>query len=205
MQLDFEEEFERQEKRQKLKSAVFKILKWVIATVLAITAAFLLTRFCVQKTELKSDYMSPTLEKGDTILISTLSYIKNGPDRFDVIVYKKSGKEHDYYAIQRVIGLPGEKIQIIDGIVYINGEPMQEYTNVETMKASGMASEPVILDENEYFVLGDNRNNSEDSRFNTVGNVQRDEIIGKAIVKLNGLNIISRMNLYKEEESETGE
>ena len=200
MQLDFEEEFERQERRQRIRSAVFKILRWTLATVLAITAAYLITKFCVKKTELIGDYMNPTLENGDTIIVSTLSYIKNGPERFDVIVYKKSGKEHDYYAIQRVIGLPGETVQIIDGSVYINGDILKEYTNVEPVKAGGMASEPLLLEDDEYFVLGDNRNNSEDSRFNTVGNVNSNEIIGKAVVRMNSFGIISRLNLLKEDE-----
>jgi signal peptidase I len=122
-----------------------------------------------------------------------------------VIVYKQSGKEHSYYDIKRIIALPGEKLQIIDGLIYINGEVIDEIVNVEPMGNYGLAAEEILLEENEYFVLGDNRNNSEDSRFASVGMIRREEIIGEAFIRTSPFNFVNKLNLIKETESEEGE
>ena len=137
--------------------------------------------------------MSGTLEDGDNILINLLSYSEeDDPERFDVIVFEKNGKEHSYYGIRRVIGLPGERVQIKDGSVYINGELLEEPINVEPMIVSGLAEDGITLEDDEFFVLGDNRNNSEDSRFTSMGNVSRDEIVGRAWLRTNHFGIISK-------------
>lgn len=200
MEFGFAEEFERQERRAKFRSISSKIIKWVIVLAIVITAAYFITAYCVEKTNMTGDSMNPTLEDNDIILINSLAYWKSTPDRFDVIVFEKDGKEHSYSSLKRVIGLPGETVQIIDGEVYINGELLEEQNNVEPMKNAGMAAEPITLDEDEYFVLGDNRNASEDSRFNSFGNVTINEIKGKAVFRLNGFSIISQSNLKKNTE-----
>ena len=91
-------------------------------------------------------------------------------------------------------GLPGDTIEIVEGVVYINGEKLQEVIDVEAMRVAGIAQEPVVLQENEFFVLGDNRNSSEDSRFANVGIVVKKDIIGKAWIRLKPFSIIDKIN-----------
>ena len=144
--------------------------------------------------------MEATLFNEDKIIISRFSYLFRNPKRFDVIVFKQSGKEHSYYNIKRVIGLPGETIQIIDGSVYINETILEEPISVELMNVSGLAQEPITLEENEYFVLGDHRNFSEDSRFANVGTIVKDDIVGKAWLRISpNFAFISKLNLKPEE------
>ncbi|HWT27075.1 MAG TPA: signal peptidase I, partial [Mobilitalea sp.] len=96
-------------------------------------------------------------------------------------------------------GLPGETVQIKNGNIYINDQIVQDVVNVEPMANYGLAGEKIKLEENEYFVLGDNRNNSEDSRFASIGNIRRDEIIGKAFIRLKPFNFVNKLNLVKQE------
>ena len=187
-------DYDRKDRRIKIIKIILKCLLWVIILAATVTAAWAITTFCVEKTNMTGKSMEGTLADGDKILINRMSYNDSDPERFDVIVFEKSGKEHSYYGIRRVIGLPGESVKIKDGEVYINGEKLEEPMNVEPMKVSGLASETIVLDEDEFFVLGDNRNLSEDSRFTSMGNVSRDEIIGKAWLRTSGFAIISRLN-----------
>ncbi len=107
----------------------------------------------------------------------------------------KTDREHSYYNIKRIIGLPGETIQITDEGIFIDGKRIEEPIQVEEMDNYGLASEPITLEENEFFVLGDNRNSSEDSRFANVGNVIKDDILGRAWIRTNDFNFISKLNL----------
>ena len=139
--------------------------------------------------------MEDTLTNGDPIIINKLTYHITDPKRFDIIFFKESGREHSYYDIKRIYGLPGESLRIQDNNIYINGEIIEDIVNVDPMVNYGLAEEEIHLEENEYFVLGDNRNSSEDSRFASVGNVTRDEIIGKAFIRLSPFNFINKLNL----------
>ena len=197
MNIDFnyDLDYDRREHTAGIIKFILKLLFWLIILAGAVVAGWAVTRYCVEKTEMVGNSMSGTLEDGDRIVINLLSYSeKEDPERFDVIVFEQNGKEHSYYGIRRVIGLPGEKVQIINGRVYINGEKLEEPINVEAMVISGLAEDEITLDDDEFFVLGDNRNNSEDSRYTSMGNVTRDEIIGKAWIRTNSFGIISRMN-----------
>ena len=198
MNIDFNYDlnYDRKEHTASVVKFIFKILFWLIIVAGAIFGGWAVTRYCVEKTKMVGSSMSGTLEDGDKILINLLSYSEeDDPERFDVIVFEKNGKEHSYYGVRRVIGLPGEKVQIMNGSVYINGEKIEEPMNVEPMVVSGLAENEIVLDDDEFFVLDDNRNNSEDSRFTSMGNVTRDEIVGKAWIRTNSLGIISKMNL----------
>ena len=192
--LQFDLDYNRKETRNKIIRIILKTLLWLLILSAAVVAAWYLTTYCVEKTNMVGKSMEGTLSDGDKILINLKSYQKDDPERFDVIVFKRDDNEHSYYYIRRVIGLPGETVQIIDGYVYINGEKLDEPIEVETMNAYGLAKKPIVLDDDEFFVLGDNRNASEDSRFTTMGNIAREEIVGKAWIRTNGFGFISTMN-----------
>ena len=127
--------------------------------------------------------------------IIILEYYFKKPKRNDVIVYKQSNKEHSYFELKRVIGLPGETVKIKNGMVYINDEVMKEKVKTDIIQNGGLAEEGVKLDDNEYFVLGDNRNDSEDSRFASVGNVLKNEILGKAVAIEKPFSLVDSLNL----------
>jgi len=185
---------------RKIKKKIIRFAVTLTETAAVILFAFFFVRFAFERTLVPGDSMAPTLEADMPIMVNHLSYLRGGPDRFDVIVFEQEGEEHSYYHVKRVIGLPGETVQIVDGIVYINDAPLKEIVkDLPKMHLSGLATEPLVLDEDEYFVLGDNRNKSEDSRFANIGNVTKEQIVGKAWLMLNPFNIISQVNLEKNE------
>lgn len=192
--MEFDYDFERAERREKIKKFCIRSLVMIFAVAAAIALAWAITRYALEKTDMADDSMEPTLSFNDTILINKLAYIRKGPKRFDVIVFEISGKEHDFYAIRRVIGLPGEKVQIKDGNVYINDELLDVPFNVDEAFIEGLAADGLELDEDEYFVLGDNRADSQDSRFADIGNVVKEQIVGKAWLRLNKFGFVNSMN-----------
>lgn len=130
--------------------------------------------------------MENTLHNGDNLIVDKLSYRFRDPERFDIIVFPFQYQANTYY-IKRIIGLPGETVRIMeDGSIYINGEKMEESYGREVIQPEtiGRAAEPIVLGEDEYFVMGDNRNNSSDSRTDIVGNIKREDIIGKAWLRI---------------------
>lgn len=156
------------------------ILSWTMQIVLVCFIAFVLVWFWGQRVSNTGNSMQPLLNNGDVVLVNRIVYNASRPKRNDVIVFKPNGNENSNYYIKRIIGMPGETVQIIDGYVYIDGEELEELINVTQIEDPGIASEPVTLAGDEYFVLGDNRSASEDSRMADVGNVKRSEIYGKA-------------------------
>ena len=127
--------------------------------------------------------METTLSDGDHLIVDKISYRFNDPQRYDIIVFPYRLEKNTYY-IKRIIGLPGETVQIVNGYVYINGVQLDEHYGNEIMEEAGLAAEPITLGADEYFVLGDNRNNSQDSRAANVGVIHRDEILGRAWVRI---------------------
>ena len=129
--------------------------------------------------------MTPLLKSEEVVLMNRLSYDFGNPDRFDVVVFQRDDKKAN---VKRVIGLPGEEIQIKGGFIYINGKKLEaEDGKLEQVALAGLAEEPVKLGEDEYFLLGDNRESSEDSRFSNVGNVHKDQILGKVWIRISPL------------------
>ena len=155
----------------------------LIEVIVAVLLGFLLITFGFEKTTVSGNSMDPILKDGDTVVVSKIAYAVFSPSRNDVIVYRQEGKEHSYNSVKRVIGLPGEKILIEDGKIFIDGEPYEEINGVDPMVSGGIAEEEITLEKGEYFVLGDNRNQSEDSRYSSVGMVKKKEIVGKAWIR----------------------
>ena len=124
--------------------------------------------------------MEPTIYSGDRVLVNRLIYELSSPDYGDLIVFKPNGNANSHYHIMRVVGKPGDTVTIESGRVFINGEVLDESIQTESMTDAGLAEEGVTLGQDGYFVLGDNRNNSEDSRSADIGNVKRGDILGKA-------------------------
>lgn len=163
------------------------ILKWLVDLVVVIGIGLFISIFLGQRSGVTGYSMEPALTNGDAVLVDKLRYHFTLPKRFDIVVFSPKSDMGHYY-MKRVIGLPGERVQIIDGMVYINGEKLKEPMETEKMLNAGLAQEEILLGEDEYFLLGDNRNNSEDSRFQTVGNVKFTNIVGKAWLKVTTLN-----------------
>lgn len=163
------------------------VKKEVISTVLymafVMCIVLLFLKFVAQRTCVNGDSMNDTLQSGDNLMVDKLSYRFKDPERFDIIVFPYEHQENTYY-IKRIIGLPGETVQVQDGKIYINGEVLDEPYGKEEMDHPGIAVEPIRLADDEYFVLGDNRNNSSDSRDPSVGNIHRDKIVGKAFIRI---------------------
>lgn len=123
--------------------------------------------------------MNPVLENGDVVLVNRIVYNAASPKRGDIIAFKPKGNENAHYYIKRIVGLPGETVEIIENSIYINGQKIEEDYKVTDIGDVGIASEEITLGGDEYFVLGDNRENSEDSRNADVGNIKRSYIYGK--------------------------
>ena len=174
---DIPEQFEK--KKRRVREAIDFIL--YLAVVAGI--CYVIVTFVGQRTVVSGTSMIPTLQDGDNLITDKISYRFRDPERYDIIVLRVESQHENF--IKRVIGLPGETVQIVGGRVYINGELLESdvYGN-ELMISAGRASQPITLGENEYFVLGDNRNGSADSRLEEVGNVDKSRIIGRAFVRI---------------------
>lgn len=160
-------------------SRMKSVLLWILSGIVVVTMGIVWTLGYGKTTTLQEGSMDATLAAGDTLLIDRATYILRAPKRGDMIAFKLSDDEKASLHIKRVIGLPGETIQIVDGRILIDGETYQEPKDFPLMQNPGLAESAITLGKGEYFVLGDNRNNSEDSRFVDVGNVKESNIIGK--------------------------
>lgn len=167
----------------KERSILGELLSWLIYIVIVVILSLGIITFIGQRTKVSGHSMETTLSDEDNLIVDKISYRFRDPERFEIIVFPFQYEEHTYY-IKRIIGLPGETVQVIDGYVYINGEMLDENYGLEVMDDPGIAAEPITLGEDEYFVLGDNRNHSSDSRDPSVGVLHRDDIMGRAWIRI---------------------
>ena len=167
----------------KERSILGELLSWIVYIVIVVILSLGIITFVGQRTKVSGHSMETTLSDGDNLIVDKISYRFRDPERFEIIVFPFQYEEHTYY-IKRIIGLPGETVQVIDGYVYINGEMLDENYGLEVMDDPGIAAEPITLGEDEYFVLGDNRNHSSDSRDPSVGVLHRDDIMGRAWIRI---------------------
>ena len=162
---------------------VREVLSFFLYVAIVVGITFLIIHFVGQRTYVNGSSMENTLSDGDNLIVDKLTYRFSDPKRFDIIVFPYKYEENTYF-IKRIIGLPGETIQVTDGKIYINGQVLDESYGREVLKSGGIAETPIILGEDEYFVMGDNRNDSMDSRDPSVGVLHKSELVGRAWVRI---------------------
>lgn len=167
-----------------MKKILRNILDFSLYILIILVLSLLVVKYVGQRTVVLGHSMEPTLSDNDNLFVDKISYRFHDPKRFDVIVFPYQYADKTYY-IKRVIGLPGETVRIDEkGAVYINDVLLEEGYGKEPIKDPGMAIDGITLQDDEYFVMGDNRNDSSDSRFVSVGNIKRSQILGKAFLRI---------------------
>ncbi|CDA15150.1 Signal peptidase I P [uncultured Clostridium sp.] len=162
-------------KTEKVKTAI----EWGTEIIVVCILAWMLVSFFGQRVSNAGDSMSPVLKNGDVVLINRIVYDARKPKRGEIIAFRPNGNENAHYCIKRVVGLPGETVQIKDGKVYIDGKVQKKNVYTSDLDFAGIAEKKLTLGETEYFVLGDNSAGSDDSRLADIGNVKREDIGGK--------------------------
>lgn len=171
---------EKKAMSKKLKS----ILEYGIYALILVAVVFAVPNYLLEKILVDGTSMETTLLNEEHVLIEKVSRYFGGPDRFDIVVFQKNAGNTQKTYIKRVIGLPGESVQIIGSTIYINGIPLEEQYGKDPIEDAGIAKEGIVLGEEEYFVLGDNRSVSIDSRDSRVGIVKKSELDGVVILRI---------------------
>ena len=174
------------EKKKRINTHILReIFGMMFGTFAAVFLAVVLVYSAGVKTNIIGVSMEPSLYNGQKILINRFIYKLMAPKKDDVIVFLPGGNQNAHYYVKRVVAVPGQKVQIIDGMLYVDGIP-EENEIYDKMEDAGIAENEIVLGADEYFVLGDNRNSSEDSRSGNIGPVGRETIYGKAWFHLSG-------------------
>lgn len=181
-------------KENKKKKAYKNIAQIIFFLSLFLCFYYLIPKYVAESFPVKGSSMENTLFDKDIVFVEKLSLNMTAIKRFDVIVFNDYYKDIDNFYIKRVIGLPGEVIQIVNGIIYINNQPLIEEYGKNAITYSGIATEAMAIGKNEYFVLGDNREISFDSRYEDIGMVSKNQIVGRAFIKIWPIN---RLGLIK--------
>lgn len=169
------------QKKKRLNPRIIKdIIEIFVGGIVVVFLAFVIIFSVGMRTSVIGDSMEPVLYNGQEILMNRIIYGLSAPKRGDVIVFLPNGNQNSHFYVKRVVGLPGETIQIREGRVYIDGLLLNEDEALDEMSDPGIAQNEMLLAADEFFVLGDNRNSSEDSRSGNIGAVRKEDILGKA-------------------------
>ena len=173
-----------EEKKKKKRSPVSYAIEFAIYIILILGCVFWVPEHVIQRTVVNGESMENTLHTGESLLVEKVSYRFNDPQRYDIIVFYPEGRDVDEYYVKRIFGLPGETIQITGNDIYINGEKIEDGLAKNGMDDPGIAAEPLTLADDEYFVLGDNRMVSLDSRDPDLGPIKAEDIAGHVILRI---------------------
>lgn len=158
--------------------------QWTISILIVVVIAYSIVTFGVQTVTMIGQSMDPALSNQDVVLLNKRAYTFHDPERYDIIAFKLKEETDSYFNIKRIVGLPGETVQIKNGKIFIDGDVLTDLPFEDLIMTEGLAMDGVTLGDNEYFVVGDNCNNSEDSRYVNIGNISRKEIAGKVFFRI---------------------
>ena len=165
-------------RKKKISSALLReIFSWIFGIVVAIFIAGVLTWFYGMTTFVVGASMEPVLYNGQKILIDRFDFVLSSPKAGDVVAFLPNGNENAHYYVKRVVAGPGDEVLIEKGILYVNGEK-SDWVDEKILDA-GIAENPLTMNKGEYFCIGDNINNSEDSRSANIGPVKETDMIGR--------------------------
>ncbi len=180
-------------KRKKVSaSAAKRNAVFVLQIIIVLLIAYVLVFCAGMKVTVAGNSMESTLKDGEAVLINRFTYFISDPKPGDVVAFLPKGNEKSHYYIKRIVGTPGDKVQIREGVLYVNGEMFDE-EDTEAITHAGLAEEELTVGEDEYFVIGDNRNSSEDSRYANIGNVRDEDIVGKVWFAYNSIRDMGRV------------
>ncbi|MCI8791375.1 MAG: signal peptidase I [Eubacterium sp.] len=187
-------EFNEEERPSEVRkpSRLKYVIEGLIYIALIVVCVYVVPKYVIQRTVVSGESMEDTLHDAESLLIDKISYRFTDPKRYDIIVFYPKGRDVDEYYVKRIYGLPGETIQIKGNDIFINGEKIDDPYAKDSMSTGGIANEPYTLGKDEYFVLGDHRSVSQDSRFtpetsndkNVPGPVKFENISGKVILRI---------------------
>ena len=167
-----------------IKEFMSEVWRWIVAILIVIILGYSLVTFGAQTVTMIGQSMEPVLSNQDVVIINKSAYTFKEPERYDIVAFKLKDETEEYFNIKRIIGMPGDTIQIKNGRIFINGDVLTDLPFEDLIMTEGLADDEITLDEGEYFVMGDNCNNSEDSRFINIGNISDKEISGKVVFQL---------------------
>lgn len=183
-------ENEEENKEKKKRSPLSYLLEGLVYIALIITCVYIVPNYVVQRTVVSGDSMQDTLQNEESLLVDKISYRFTDPKRYDIIVFYPKGRDVEEFYVKRIYGLPGETIQIKGDDIYINGSKINDPYAKDSMDSAGIAKEPYTLADDEYFVLGDHRSVSIDSRITPddplegPGPVKFENIAGKVFLRI---------------------
>lgn len=158
--------------------------QWAISIFVVVIVGYSIVTFGIQSVTMVGQSMEPVLTNQDVVLLNKRAYTFQEPERYDIVAFKLKEDTDAYFNIKRIVGLPGETIQIKNGKIFVDGNVLTDLPFEDLIMTEGVALDGVTLGENEYFVIGDNCNNSEDSRYVNIGNISEKEISGKVIFRI---------------------
>ncbi|MDE6760517.1 MAG: signal peptidase I [Lachnospiraceae bacterium] len=167
-----------------VKDFMTEVGHWAISILVVVILAYSIVTFGVQSVTMIGQSMDPALTNQDVVLINKRAYTFHDPERYDIVAFKLKEDMENYFNIKRIIGLPGEKIQIKNGRIFIDGNVRTDLPFEDLVMTEGLALDEITLGEDEYFLMGDNCNNSEDSRYVNIGNISEKEISGKVYFRI---------------------
>lgn len=167
-----------------VKDFMSEVGQWALSILIVIILAYSLVTFGIQSVTMIGQSMEPALSNQDVVLINKRSYTFQNPERYDIIAFRLKEDTESYFNIKRIIGLPGEKVQIKNGHIFIDGKVLTDLPFEDLIMTEGTALDEITLGEEEYFVMGDNCNNSEDSRYVNIGNISKKEISGRVFFRI---------------------
>ncbi|MCL1862719.1 MAG: signal peptidase I [Defluviitaleaceae bacterium] len=178
---------------KKIQNPVLRgAVEWLVAFGLAALLFFVVRGFLFRTAHVDGNSMAPTLEHGDIVVLNRLAYRLSRPQAGDIVAFPFAGNPSEFY-IKRVIALPGDTVNFLDGFFYVNHERLDDYFSQNPTLSLGDVGFPIVVEEGHFFVLGDNRNGSQDSRFVSVGNIPRRQMVGRAGLRVWPLGRVGRV------------